>query len=141
MVRKWWPFTCFILFVLMLTPDISGQQRTGQFGVGGHFGLLFNSDKVADKKIVLPEFGGTLTYFFSKRLGLEAETSFYVLQRQEVKVQEDGPGNSTSQLRVQLFYVGQQRFVATGQVSDHSIPAVIEGHAVVRRLGTAVVPG
>jgi hypothetical protein len=72
MVRKWWPFTCFILFVLMLTPDISGQQRTGQFEVGGHFGLLFDSDKVADKKIVLPEFGGTLTYFFSKRLGLEA---------------------------------------------------------------------
>jgi len=78
MARKVCLLFCFVVLVFVMSPGIFAKQKEDKFEVAGHFSLLLDRDKVADAKMVLPGFGGTLTYFPSKYLGLEAEYSFHV---------------------------------------------------------------
>lgn len=62
-------------FILMSTPEVMAQNERGKLEAGGIFSLLF--DKPADKSIILPGFGGRITFNPAKHLALEGEIKFY----------------------------------------------------------------
>ena len=77
MARKRWSLFCLFVLVSLPATQSSAQKKQDRFQVAGHFGLLLDNDKVAEKKMVLPEIGGSFVYLFAKHVGFEADSSFY----------------------------------------------------------------
>jgi hypothetical protein len=69
-----------MFLAVLQAPEILAQDKDDRFQAGGHFGFLFDRDKMADRTRVLPEFGASLTYLLSRHLGFETESSFYPQQ-------------------------------------------------------------